>query len=300
MIDISIVIINYNVKDYIIPCINSIIDNRPKNLMLEIIVVDNNSLDGSIAAIKDNFPNVNLIVNNKNEGFTKGVNLGVKSAKGKYLFILNPDTLILENSIIKLFEFMEKNDNIGVIGPKIFTNSMKLQQSIWRKPSLFNTLLSIFYLDRLNHKKNYKNSLGINNKVDCVSGAGMFIKASLFKLMKGLDANLFWMEDIDFCVRCLYKGYNNYYISEAEIIHYKGKSSEKNWSITINNQLISKIKYFQKHLSNIQTFILTITIFMVSILKLLFLIILSPIKIKYRNKTYGHYLVIKDIILKNY
>jgi N-acetylglucosaminyl-diphospho-decaprenol L-rhamnosyltransferase len=300
MIDISIVIINYNVKDYIIPCINSIIDTRPKNLMVEIIVVDNNSKDGSITAIQDNFPNINLIINNRNEGFTKGVNLGVKSAQGKYLFILNPDTLLLEDSIIKLFDFMEKNENVGVLGPKIFTNSMKLQQSIWRKPNLYNTLLSILYLDRLNHKKNYKNNLEINSQVDCISGAGIFIKLSLFKSMKGLDNNLFWMEDIDFCVRCLNNGYNNYYINDAEIIHHKGKSSEKNWSITTNNQLISKIKYFQKHQTSIQTFILTITIFAVSILKLLLLIPLSPINTKYRNKKYGYYLVIKDIILKNY
>ena len=301
MIDISIVIVNYNVKDFILNFISSIINTYPKNLTIEIIVVDNNSQDDSAHAIIENFPVVNLIINDKNLGFSKGINQGVKSAKGKYLFILNPDTILLKDSIVNLFNFMEKNINIGVIGPKILGSNKKVEQSFWRRPTLFSTILSITYLHFLSFNRNYdKDKIPKNKQVECLSGAALFVKLSEFNLLKGFDENLFWMEDIDFCVKSISRGNKNYYISESKIIHFKGKSSEKNWPVAIYNQLISKIKFFSKYHNKIEKRILIIIIFIISIIKSILLFISIPLNFKNYEKVKGYNSIIKNIILNNY
>ena len=301
MIDISIIIVNYNVKEFIIPCIKSIIDYSPNNLSIEIIVVDNNSNDESVISIATKFPNTKLILNDKNIGFSKGVNKGAKAADGKYLYILNPDTELLDDNFTQLIKVIEINNNIAVLGPAIYSKSNKLQRSYWRKPSLYNTLLSIMNLEFFNWMKNY-NGFTFNNptEVESISGAAFFVNASLFNSIGGFDPKLFWMEDIDFCIRISKMGYKTYYLPACKVLHYRGKSSEKNWTDTIINQLMSKIKYFYKHHSPLETNILKIAIFNISVIKSLLFLIIAPISIKYRNKLYGYVFVIKKILLNDY
>ena len=300
MIDISIIIVNYNVREYLIPCIKSIFEQSSHNLSIEIIVVDNNSNDNSVKLIKNDFPEIKLIINNKNEGFTKAVNLGAKSSIGNYLFILNPDTYFIDNSLYILFELMEENKNIALLGPSMISPSENIQQSYWRKPTLIHTLLSLIYLDVLNRKKNYSNELiKITKKVETISGGAFFVRSFIFNLLEGFDPDFFWMEDIDFCLRVSNLGYEIYYTPKAKIVHYKGKSSEKNWPLTIYNQLISKIKYFKKHHSKLETNILKIAILLISIIKSIILFTLIPVKSLYLNKLKGHLLVINSILFKN-
>ena len=300
MINISIIIVNYNVKEYIIPCIQSISEQSSNKLSIEIIVIDNNSKDGSVETLKNNFPNIKLIINNKNEGFTKAANLGVKYSKGKYLFILNPDTYFIDNSIGALYNLMEKNKNIALLGPRMISPFKETQQSYWRIPTLFSTILSIIHLDILNHKKNYNGEFFNKTKrVETISGGALFIKSKTFNIMGGFDQNLFWMEDIDLCQRMSSLNYEIYYHPKAKVVHYKGKSSEKNRSHTINNQLISKIKYFKKHHSKLETNIITIAILFTATTKLIILFLLSPLKISFLNKSKGYFLVIKNILFNN-
>ncbi len=300
MIDISIIIVNYNVKEYLIPCINSIFKHKDHRLSLEIIVIDNNSQDNSIKALEKHFDNIKIIKNKKNEGFTKAVNQGAKIAHGKYFFILNPDTYLVDNSLNIMFKLMEKNKKIALLGPAMFSPSNKIQQSYWRKPTLYNTILSLIYLDFINFSKNYKNeNVKITKKVESISGGAFFVRSSIFNLMKGFDSVFFWMEDIDFCIRCIKLNYQIHYTTNAKVIHYIGKSSEKNWTLTIYNQLVSKINYFRKHHSNFESNVLKISIFYISIIKIILLIILSPIKPSYFYKLKGYAHVIKKIITKN-
>ena len=116
--NISIVIVSYNVKEYIISCIESIYKHSKARLSFEIIVVDNNSEDGSQLELKKRFSKILLIENDYNAGFSVAVNQGVKKCKGKYIFLLNPDTLFLEDTLHKLFQKNEKNEKIGAIGPE--------------------------------------------------------------------------------------------------------------------------------------------------------------------------------------
>ena len=152
--DVSIIIVNYNVKEYIISCIESIYKQTDSNYKFEIIVIDNNSHDGSQKVIKEKFSNIKFIENKKNYGFSKAVNQASYYASGENLFILNPDTLFIENTINKLLIESKKLDISGIIGPKIIDGNGKIIRSYWRKPTLKSAILSILHLDSLNFKKN--------------------------------------------------------------------------------------------------------------------------------------------------
>jgi N-acetylglucosaminyl-diphospho-decaprenol L-rhamnosyltransferase len=300
MIDISIIIVNYNVKEYLIPCIKSIFQYSNDYPSFEIILVDNNSTDDSISSVKKEFPNIRLILNTENIGFSKAVNQGYKYSDAKYIFILNPDTYLIDNTINKLFNFMEKNQDIALLGPTLLSTTNKVHQSYWRKTTLINTLLSLLHLEIINNRKNYNKKLfKIPTKVNSISGGAFFVRSSIFKMMKGFNENLFWMEDIDFCLRLSKLGHQIYYFPSAKVVHYIGKSSEINMAIVIYNQLMSKIKYFKIHHSKFETFILTVSILLISLIKSTLLIFTLPFKKSNLKKLFGYLSVSKNII-KNY
>ena len=297
MFDVSIIIINYKVKEYIIPCIESIYKHTSKSLRYEILVIDNNSNDGSIDAIKSQFSDVKIYENTENIGFSKAVNQGAETAIGKYIFILNPDTKLIEDSISILFTFLEKNETVAVVGPAIVTESGIKQQSYWKEPTLINTILSIYHLDFLNYKKNYRNEIGDKTiLVDSISGGAFFVQKDVFQNLNGYHPNLFWMEDIDFCTKVRKLDNKIIYYPETKIIHYGGKSAEKDLHIAISNQLLSKIKYFKLHHSGIETIILTVAILFIALIKSILFLIVFPLGSKYRKKMIGYLLVIKSIL----
>lgn len=297
MFDISIIIVNYKVKEYIIPCIESIYKHTSKSLRYEILVIDNNSNDGSIDAIKSQFSDVKIYENTENIGFSKAVNQGAETAIGKYIFILNPDTKLIEDSISILFTFLEKNETVAVVGPALVTESGIKQQSYWKEPTLINTILSIYHLDFLNYKKNYRNEIGDKTiLVDAISGGAFFVQRDVFQNLNGYHPNLFWMEDIDFCTKVRKLENKIIYYPETKIIHYRGKSAEKNLHIAISNQLLSKIKYFKLHHSGIETIILTVAILFIALIKSILFLIVFPLGSNYRKKMIGYLSVIKGIL----
>ena len=297
MFDISIIIVNYKVKEYIIPCIESIYKHTSKSLRYEILVIDNNSNDGSIDAIKSQFSKVKIYENTENIGFSQAVNQGAETAIGKYIFILNPDTKLIEDSISILFTFLEKNETVAVVGPAIVTESGIKQQSYWKEPTLINTILSIYHLDFLNYKKNYRNEIGDKTiLVDSISGGAFFVQRDVFQNLNGYHPNLFWMEDIDFCTKVRKLDNKIIYYPETKIIHYGGKSAEKDLHIAISNQLLSKIKYFKLHHSGIETIILTVAILFIALIKSILFLIVFPLGSNYRKKMIGYLSVIKSIL----
>ena len=297
MFDISIIIVNYKVKEYIIPCIESIYKHTSKSLRYEILVIDNNSNDGSIDAIKSQFSEVKIYENTENIGFSKAVNQGAETAIGKYIFILNPDTKLIEDSISILFTFLEKHETVAVVGPALVTESGIKQQSYWKEPTLINTILSIYHLDFLNYKKNYRNEIGDKTiLVDSISGGAFFVQRDVFQNLNGYHPNLFWMEDIDFCTKVRKLDNKIIYYPETKIIHYGGKSAEKNLPLAISNQLLSKIKYFKLHHSGIETIILTVAIFFIALIKSILFLIILPFGSNYRKKMIGYLSVIKGIL----
>ena len=193
----------------------------------EIIVVDNNSSDDSCAMVKELFPTVSLIENKENSGFSKGNNLGVAQAKGEYLCILNPDTVVAEDTFTKLIDFTDSKDNLGIVGCQLIDGKGKfLPESKRNVPTPKVSLKKVLG----NASDYYANHIAIENtgKVDILVGAFMWLKKDVYESVGGFDEAYFmYGEDIDLSYKVLKSGYDNYYFGETTVIHFKGESTLK-------------------------------------------------------------------------
>ena len=226
MVNLSIIIVNYNAKDILSQCLNSIYENT-KDIDFEIIVIDNNSNDGSSQIIKQKFPQVKLIQNRANLGLTKAQNQGLKEAKARYFLLLNNDTLILPKALNILMEFMDKTPPAGIGGPSIYDTNKKLQFSFAWHPKNPQLLLIYILFKKLFIKNELKKqNLDFNNilETDYVSGACLIIRREAIDKIGLMDEGYFvYNEDDDLCLRARQSGWKIYYVPEAKVMHYKGK-----------------------------------------------------------------------------
>ena len=230
---ISIVIVSYNVKDFISQCIRSIYKSNLNKNDYEIIVVDNDSHDNTLQMIEKEFQEVIIIRNKNNEGFSKAVNQGFAISKGENLCIINPDVIIKDDTLSKLLLNIEGNDKIGAIGPRVINTDGTIQHSCKRSfPTPLNSLFRLFKLDKLFPKSKVFGKYNLTylyidkeHEVDVLSGAFMLIRRKIFKLVNGFDQRFFMFgEDIDLCHKIKDLGYKVIYSPTTEIIHYKGES----------------------------------------------------------------------------
>lgn len=246
MPDLSVIIVNYNVKNLLENCINSIL-SASKNYKIEIIVVDNNSFDGSPAYIKSRFSgsdNIRVIENNVNLGFAKANNQGVSAASGKYILILNPDTILQEDTINKCINFFESTNDIGILTCKLVLPNGKLDLACRRSfPSSSVAFYRIIGLSKLFPKNKIFGKYNLTYldenstyEVDAVCGAFMLMKKDLFCKVGGFDEEYFmYGEDLDLCYRIKKEKLKVYYFSGTGIIHYKGESTKKSSISYVNN-----------------------------------------------------------------
>lgn len=229
---LSVVILNYNVRYFLEQCLISV-QKAAAGLDAEIIVVDNNSPDDSVAMVKSHFPDVKIIANPENSGFPKGNNIGVAQAKGEYICILNPDTVVAEDTFEKVLAFAEKQPDLGIVGVKLVDGTGKfLPESKRGVPTPFVAFTKIAGLYRISKRfaKYYAAHLGENQsgKVDILVGAFMLMKRHLYNEVGGFDENCFmYSDDIDLSYMVLKTGRSNYYFYETSVIHYKGESTVK-------------------------------------------------------------------------
>lgn len=207
-------------------CLQSV-EAAIKGLDAEIIVVDNNSQDDSCEMVKTKFPNVKLIENKENLGFSKGNNIGVKQAIGEYLCVLNPDTVVAENTFKTLLVFAEKQNNLGIVGCKLIDgNGNYLPESKRNVPITkiaINKALGNSKYYYANHLK--ENEIG---KTDVFVGAFMLLKRGVYNHVNGFDEDYFmYGEDIDLSYKIKKAGFQSFYYGEATVIHYKGESTLK-------------------------------------------------------------------------
>lgn len=191
----------------------------------EIIVVDNKSSDDSCAMVERLFPSVRLLANNENSGFSKGNNLGVAQAKGEFLCILNPDTVVSEDTFIKLMDFSNSNENLGIVGCQLIDGKGKFLPESKR-----NIPKPIIALKKLtgNDRSYYANHLEIEaiGNAEVLVGAFMFVKKNVYEAVGGFDEDYFmYGEDIDLSYKILKAGYRNMYFGETTVIHFKGEST---------------------------------------------------------------------------
>ena len=253
---LSIIIVSYNVKDYLRQCLRSIYNTDLKEDSFEIIVIDNDSYDGTCKELTEDFDRVIFKRNNQNYGFSKAVNIGLGMARGQYVCILNPDIIVQKNTFSTLVDFFENNSNIGCVGPKILNANGTIQHSCKRSfPTPLNAISRLLGLDQIFPKSKFFGKYNLTylnidqiHKVDAISGAFMLFNRSLVKEIGLFDETFFMFgEDIDFCHRIKDAGYDIYYNPNSEIIHYKGESV-KNAPYDMINVFYSAMNiYFNKY-----------------------------------------------------
>jgi len=235
MKQVSIVIVNYNVQHFLDQCIQSIYKSKHQ-LEVEILVVDNNSIDASNQMVKEKYPDVKLIENKHNPGFAVANNQAIEIAQGKYVLLLNPDTLLSEDTLQKCFDFMEADQKIGALGVKMLDGKGNfLPESKRGFPGFWTAFYKMSGLSKLFSKsaKFNKYHLGhldknSNHEIEVLSGAFMFMQKRVLDEVGFLDEQFFmYGEDIDLSYRILKGGYKNYYLAETSIIHFKGESTRK-------------------------------------------------------------------------
>jgi len=228
---LSVIILNYNVRYFLEQCVSSV-QRAIQNLDAEIIVIDNHSSDDSCEMMKLVFPNVRLIENRENSGFPKGNNIGVTEAKGEYLCILNPDTVVAEDTFTKSLAFAEKQQNLGIVGVKLIDGKGNfLPESKRGIPTPFVAFTKVTGLYKIAPKlfgKYYASHLTENQtgRVEILVGAFMLLKRQTYLEVGGFDEKCFmYSDDIDLSYMILKTGKSNFYFHETTVIHYKGEST---------------------------------------------------------------------------
>ncbi len=226
--DVSIIFINYNSKEVSKRSIISI--KKFYDEELEIIIF-NNSKKEDLNELKDIYKNIKIIVSDKNLGFTKGCNIGVKNANGKYVLLLNPDVIFINNFLKEGVQFLENNSDVSAVGFKILNPDISIQkESIRNTPTPLNTLLRFLGLDKFIKllKPYYDENYEKVHEVEILSGACMLIKKEAFLDIGGFDESFFlYGDDIDLCIRLRKNGYKLYYLPINSVVHFKGGSLNK-------------------------------------------------------------------------
>ena len=232
---LSIVIVNYNVKHFLEQCLKSVYQ-AIQNIEAEIFVVDNNSVDGSQEIVRSSFPEVNLISNAKNTGFSKANNQAIKKSIGEYILLLNPDTIVPENCFDNIIKFADQTPDLGGCGVPMFDGQGNyLPESKRGLPTPEVAFYKMVGLNKLfpKSKKFGKYHLGYlpanqNHEVEILAGAFMLIRKEVLDKIGLLDETFFmYGEDIDLSYRITKAGWKNYYFAGSRIIHYKGESTKK-------------------------------------------------------------------------
>lgn len=232
---LSVIILNYNVRYFLEQCVLSV-QQAIKNIDAEIIVVDNNSPDDSCAMMKARFPDVKLIENKDNAGFPKGNNIGVAAAKGDYICILNPDTVVAEDTFEKVLAFAEAQKDFGITGVKLVDGrGFFLPESKRGVPTPWVAFTKIGGFYKLLPKREIFNRYYAQHlaedqtgKVDILVGAFMVMKRELYLEVGGFDEDCFmYSDDVDLSYMVLKKGLRNYYFAGTTVMHYKGESTVK-------------------------------------------------------------------------
>jgi GT2 family glycosyltransferase len=249
--DLSIIIINWNSKDYLRECLKSVIAGAG-GLETEILVIDNASHDGSAQMVAAEFPGVKFIQSDRNLGFSGGNNRAARQARGDLLLFLNPDTVVAGDALLKLVQSLRQLPDAGIVGARLLNSDRTLQTScIQSFPTVANQVLDCELFRHWFPRSALWGMAALFNDstepapVDAISGACLMIKRNLFEQLKGFDERYFmYSEDIDLCFRALRAGHKCWYVPEATVIHHGGGSSQKARSAVSNVMLRESVYRF--------------------------------------------------------
>ena len=275
MKSVSIIIVNYNLTENIRSLLQSI-DKFVINIDYEVIVVDNNSPDRSIERLASEFPQFRFEFLKTNFGFGHGNNIGASKTTGKYLLLLNPDTYLIENLPLKLYNFADAHPDFGVIGPQMnypdgtfqvsYANFPNIKQEVAKALRIIRPLLNVL------HKIKCKISKEDFFDVDFIFGSCMFIRREVFEEVNGFDEDYFLLtEEVDLCYNIKQKAkYRIVYWQGTMIVHLKSQITGKDVSARFKQEYISKLRFFKKHYSFFKILAIRFIIIMIVCLKYLF------------------------------
>lgn len=261
MVDLSLIIISWRMKDILVTLLQSV-KNYTRGVLYEIIVVDNNSLDGTSEVIREQFPEIRLIMNEENRGVAGARNQGMSLAQGRYFMFLDADMLLTENSIKKMVDFMDHHPDAGICGAQLVFPDKTIQPSGRRYPTPL-----AFLLRRLEFMEFARNSNTLRRHemadwdrkdtrpVDYVIGACQIIRREAFQQVGLLDDKIFYgPEDIDYCYRMYRSGWKVYYFPETQIIHFEQRTTKKKIFSRLSwLHLKGVIYFFMKHGGRLST-----------------------------------------------
>jgi len=254
MLDLSVVIVNYNVKHYLEQCLMSVF-RAGRDVKMEVFVVDNNSSDGSIDYLKPRFPDVHFIENHENKGFSRANNQAIRISKGRYILLLNPDTIVTEDTFTDCIKFLDVHPDVGATGVAMYNCSgIFAWESRRGLPTPFTSFCKMTGLGSLfphsrTFGKYYMRYLDRNqpNEIEVISGAFNMLRRETLDRIGLLDEDFFmYGEDIDLSYRVLQGGWKNYYLP-TPILHYKGESTQKSSYKYVHTFYNAMLIFFDKH-----------------------------------------------------
>lgn len=258
--DVSIIIVAWNVQDFLRNCLKSIY-KESKGIEFEVIYVDNASKDGSVEMVRKNFPKVKIIQNSQNKGFAAANNQAIEEAKGRYVLLLNSDTIVLDDAIAKTIQFADAHSEAAVVGCKVLNPDKTLQPTCFMFPAILNMLLLASYLYKLFPKSKFFGRERMTwwdrsdqREVDVVTGCFMLVRRKAIEQLGMLDERFFiYSEETDWCYRFKKNGWKMLFTPEPEIIHYGGQTVKQR-ADTFKFQIHGSKLVFMKKYGNRLTF----------------------------------------------
>ena len=252
MVDLSIVIVNWNVCDLLTLCLRSLGGSSLEG-ELEVIVVDNGSTDGSIDLVRSQFPDVRLIANTENQGFPAANNQGIEVSSGRYVLLLNPDTEVVGDALSTMVAFADRHQEIGMVGPQLLNSDGSVQSSRRRFPTLATAFFESTWLQPVAPRRVLERYYVLDQPddqvqdVDWIYGAAMMARREAIQRVGLMDESYFmYSEEMDWCRRFREAGWRVVYLPAAQVIHYGGKSSEQAVPARHIHFQTSKVYYFAK------------------------------------------------------
>jgi N-acetylglucosaminyl-diphospho-decaprenol L-rhamnosyltransferase len=245
---VSFIIVNWNTADMLCRCLDSI--GRHVGIRHETIVVDNDSADGSVDRVRRGFPGVRVIPAGSNLGFARANNLGLAAARGRYLFLLNPDTAVRPGAVESVIAHLEAHPDAGIAGPTLWNPDGSIQGSVQRRPSLRTEFVRQTMLHRVLHRRGDSVRVGgPTRRVDVVTGAALCITRVCFERIGPMDGSIFlFYEDTDWCCRAADAGFGVWFVECAGVLHEKGAASGgEARTRTLLDSLRGTILFFRKH-----------------------------------------------------
>lgn len=265
MLDLSIVIVSWNVRDLLARCLDSIEAQVGDDLAYEVIVVDSASVDDTDVMLRERYAWVKLLAESTNVGFTRGNNLGLEQAQGRCILLLNPDTVIVANALSQMVSFLDENPDVGAVGPHTLNTPGSSQKTKRRFPTLITFVAESTPLGHIMPRRitdryrtaDIPDSATVD--VDWVQGSAVMVRRALYEQIGPLDVGYFmYCEDLDWLRRAKDKGWRVVYLGSAQIIHYQGQSTKQAEAVNLIRFHQSKLRYLRKYYGPLDSMILHI------------------------------------------